>query len=170
MAKFRVWSRVCTNKANVYRMCILNSKGVNLRAWPLFLATEEGVEGHVGDLADLKSDSGNITNSVTLTSETADQHLIVLLDKVQATVIGDEGGDLLAVLDQLHTNALPDGRVRLLGLNADLLEDNSLGVAGASEGVSLPPCAQVSLLVVLVGPHLVPPVLHVLTRCPNSPM
>ena len=77
-------------------------------------------------LADLKSDSGNITNSVTLTSETADQHLIVLLDKVQATVIGDEGGDLLAVLDQLHTNALPDGRVGLLSLDADLLEDNSL--------------------------------------------
>ena len=77
-------------------------------------------------LADLKSDSGNITNSVTLTSETADQHLIVLLDKVQATVIGDEGGDLLAVLDQLHTNALPDSGVGLLGLNADLLEDNSL--------------------------------------------
>ena len=63
---------------------------------------------------------------MTLTSETADQHLIVLLDKVQATVIGDEGGDLLAVLDQLHTNALPDGRVGLLSLNADLLEDNSL--------------------------------------------
>ena len=63
---------------------------------------------------------------MTLTSEAADQHLIVLLDKVQATVIGDEGGDLLAVLDQLHTNALPDSRVGLLGLNADLLEDNSL--------------------------------------------
>ena len=123
----------------------MNSKGGNLRAWPLLLATEEGVEGHVGDLvyiffescclikdlthlADLKSDSGNITNSVTLTSETADQHLIVLLDKVQATVIGDEGGDLLAVLDQLHTNALPDGRVGLLSLNADLLENNSLWI------------------------------------------
>ena len=98
----------------------------NLRARPLLLAAEEGVEGHVGDLADLESDSGNVTNSVTLTSETADQHLIVLLDKVQATVIGDEGGDLLAVLDQLHTNALPDGRVGLLSLNTNLLEDNSL--------------------------------------------
>ena len=52
----------------------------------------------------------------------------------------------------------------------DRMKENSrnLGVAGASEGVSLPPCAQVSLLVVLVGPHLVPPVLHVLTRCPDS--
>ena len=29
-----------------------------------------------------------------------------------------------------------------------------LGVARASEGVSLPPCAQVSLLVVLVSPNL----------------
>ena len=29
-----------------------------------------------------------------------------------------------------------------------------LGVASSSEGVSLPPCAQMSLLVVLVGPDL----------------
>ena len=84
------------------------------------------LEEDLTHLADLKSDSGNISNSVALTSETADQHLIVLLDKVQATVIGDEGSDLLAVLDQLHTNALPDGRVGLLSLNADLLEDDSL--------------------------------------------
>ena len=32
--------------------------------------------------------------------------------------------------------------------------DVYLGVARASEGVSLPPCAQVSLLVVLVSPNL----------------
>ena len=69
-------------------------------------------------LADLKSDSGNITNSVTLSSETADQDLIVLLDKVQATVIGDEGGDFLSVLNELDSDALSDGRVRLFGLNS----------------------------------------------------
>merc|ERR1719239_250174 len=109
----------------------LHKRRGNLRARPLLLATEEGIEGHVGDLADLESDTGNVTNSVTLTSESTDQDLVILL-------------------------------------NSNLLKNNSLGVGGASEGVSLPPCAQVSLLVVLVGPNLVPPVLDVLTRRPDS--
>merc|ERR1719391_448050 len=127
-----------------------------------------GVEGDVGDLADLESDTGDITNSVTLTSESADQNLVVLLNEVQATVIGDKSSDLLAVLDQLDANALPDSRVRLLSLDSDLFKNDSLGVGGASEGVSLPPCAQMSLLVILVSPNLVPPVLDVLTRRPDS--
>jgi hypothetical protein len=48
-----------------------------------------------------------------------------------------ESGDLLAVLDELDTDTLANGRVGLLGLNTDLLEDDTLGVRRATEGRGL---------------------------------
>jgi hypothetical protein len=36
---------------------------------------------------------------MTFTTESRDQNLIVLLDKIETTILGDEGGDLLSVLD-----------------------------------------------------------------------
>ena len=41
----------------------------------------------------------------------------VLLNEVQAAIVRHKGGNLLPVLDQLDTRALPDSRVGLLGLN-----------------------------------------------------
>lgn len=66
-----------------------------------------------------------------------------------------ESGDLLAVLDQLNTNALSDGRVGLLGLDADLLENDALGVGGATEGRRLESGTQGTLLVAQISPALV---------------
>jgi hypothetical protein len=54
-----------------------------------------------------------LLNTLARQSET-----YVLLNEVEATVHGHEGGDLLAVLDQLDTGALTNSGVGLLGLNA----------------------------------------------------
>src|SRR5690606_30901384 len=48
-----------------------------------------------------------------------------------------------------------DGRVGLLGLNTDLLEDNSLGVRGTTEWRGLEVGSEKPLLVSVVGPAAV---------------
>ena len=63
-----------------------------------------------------------------------------------------ESGDLLAVLDELHTHTLANGRVGLLGLNTDLLEDYALGVGRSTEGGGLEGGSEKTLLVVEVRP------------------
>ena len=68
----------------------------------------------------------------------------------KCSTYGDESGDLLAVLDELHTDTLPDGRVGLLGLNADLLQDDALCVGRASSGGGLVDVTEGALLVRLV--------------------
>ena len=84
----------------------------------LLLSTEEGEQRGLGHADDLETDSGNISHSVTGTTETGNEHLIVLINEVQTTIARDESSDLLTILDQLHTDALTNGRVRLLGLDS----------------------------------------------------
>lgn len=80
---------------------------------------------------------------------------VVLVDKVEATVVRDEGGDLLAVLDELDTDTLADGRVGLLGLDTDLLEHDALGVRRTTGRRRAVRGAERALLVVVVGPAVV---------------
>ena len=88
----------------------------------------------------------------------------VLVDEGEATIVGHEGGDLFAVLDQLHTHALADGGVRLLGLNTDLLEHNALGVRRGGERLVVL-VTQMCFVVTLVGPALVAAGDFELTSC-----
>ena len=60
-----------------------------LRAGLLLLLLPQGHETDTGDLDDLETDTGNITLGLALTTETGQEDLVVLVDEVQATVVGD---------------------------------------------------------------------------------
>ena len=60
-----------------------------LRAGLLLLLLPESEQTDTGDLNDLEADTGNITLCLTLATETGKEDLVVLIDEVQATVIGD---------------------------------------------------------------------------------
>ena len=90
---------------------------MELRTWSLLLLLVQGQQRDVGNLDNLETDSGDVTDGVTLTTESSYQNLVVLFNVVETTVTGHEGCDLLTVLDKLNTDALSDGRVRLLSLD-----------------------------------------------------
>lgn len=125
---------------------------VHLRAGLLLLLLPESKERDTRDLDDLETDTGDITLGLALATETGEQDLVVLVDKVQATVVGDESSDLLAVLDELDTHTLADSRVGLLGLDTNLLKNDSLGVRRATERRRLEGGSEQALLVRQVGP------------------
>ena len=86
----------------------------------LLLLTEQSKEGGLGDADNLETDTGDITDSVTRTTETSNKDFIVFIDVVQATIARDESGDLLTVLNELDTDALTNSRVRLLSFNTTM--------------------------------------------------
>ena len=138
----------------VDRFVVSPSSGI-LRAGLLLLLLPQSQQADAGNLDDLESDTRDITLGLALATETGQQNLVVLVNKVEATVVRNyehvsyfccfnragldsgcgrtESSDLLAVLDQLNTNTLSDGRVGLLSLNTNLLQDDSLGVGRATE-------------------------------------
>ena len=88
-----------------------------LRTRLLLLLLVQGEEGDTGDLDDLETDTGQIAYGMAGTTETGDEDLIVFINEVQATIAGNEGGDLLTVLDELGAARLTNSGIRLLGLD-----------------------------------------------------
>lgn len=116
--------------------------------------SEEGPETNSSDLDDLETNAGNISLGLTLTTETRDEDLVVLVDVGKGTVPRYEGSDLLSVLDEMHTHGLTDGRVGLLSLNTKALDDDTLSVGSSSKRVGLQGSTEVSLLEILIVPAL----------------
>merc|ERR1712038_1631313 len=78
---------------------------------------------------------------------TSDQNLVVFFNVIQATIIRDESGDLFTILDQLHSDALSNGRIWLFSFNANFFKDDTLSMGSASKWVSLEGSTKISLLV-----------------------
>lgn len=60
-----------------------------LRTGLLLLLLPQGEQTDTGNLDDLEPHTGNITLGLALTTETSQEHLVVLVHEVQATVVGD---------------------------------------------------------------------------------
>lgn len=60
-----------------------------LRSGLLLLLLPQSAETDTGNLDDLESHTGNITLGLALATETSEEDFVVLVDEVQATVIGD---------------------------------------------------------------------------------
>jgi len=101
--------------------------------WLLFLVGPKCHEACRGHFDESKSDSWQVTNGVTLSSESSNKNLIVVINEWQGTILRNEGGNLLIVLFELNSDALSDGGVRLLGLNSELFNNDACSVRSSSE-------------------------------------
>ena len=117
----------------------------------LLLVFPEGEKRHTGHLHYLETHSWHISHGVTLSAESGNEHLVVIVEEREAAVLRHEGSDTLVVLLELHAHALSDSGVGLLGLDGDLLDHDSGSVRRATEGTS-PPAATLSLVVVVICP------------------
>lgn len=113
----------------------------------------ESVETITSDLGNHKTDTGQITDGLTGTTETFDEDLVVLIAEGHATVTWDEAGDSLIVFFELDSDTLSNTGVWLLGFDTDLLDDNAAGVGSTTEWFS-PLSGLMSKFVLLVSPKV----------------
>ena len=140
-------SNVCITRAFIKRG--------NLWSGLFLLFLVQSKERDTSDLDNLETDTRNITNSTTLTTETGNQDFIVFINVVQTTIVGDESSDLLTVLDQLNTDTLTNSRVRLLGFDTNLFKNDTLGVGRTTKGRRTESGSKSSLFVLFISPTLV---------------
>jgi hypothetical protein len=57
--------------------------------------------------------------------ESNKDHLVILFNVVQATIVWHKGGNLLPVFNKMNLSTLSNGRVRLLGFYDNFLKNNA---------------------------------------------
>jgi hypothetical protein len=125
-----------STKVKVHKSVFIQVRASSvLRMWLLLLLLVKGPKRDSGYLDDLESYSRNISHGMTGTTKSRNQNFVVFVDVIQTTITRDEGRNLLSVLDELHANTLSDSTVGLLGLDTNLLQNNSLGHRGASHRI-----------------------------------
>uniref|UniRef100_A0A7N4PFY8 Uncharacterized protein n=1 Tax=Sarcophilus harrisii TaxID=9305 RepID=A0A7N4PFY8_SARHA len=117
-------------------------------------------KGNIGNFYNLEADSGNVTNSMTFSTKSSNQDFIKYLNKIQAAIIRNKGSDFFAILNQLDSHTLPDGRIGLL--------DNPFCMGCPTKRISLQGSAQMSFLVLLVMPLLISSVAAELSSCTKT--
>ncbi len=113
----------------------------------------KGEEGGTGNLDNLKTDSWQISDGMTGSSESSNEHLVVIVHETHTTILWHVASNFLVVLFELDSHALTHGGVRLLSFDTDLLDDDSGSVRRSSEWL-LPLGSLVSFLVTLVSPSI----------------
>lgn len=124
----------------------------------------ESVQTIASDFRNHKTHTWQITDRVTGTTETSDKDLVVLVAEGHTTVTWDEAGDSLVVFLELHSHALSNTRVWLLGFDTNLL-DNDAGSMGSTLEWLSPLGGLMRQFVFLVGPEVQSALISKLATC-----
>src|SRR3989344_1078928 len=99
-------------------------------------AFSQCVQALVIDLDHLPAYAGNVAFGFSHGhADALHDDFIVLIDQLGGAVARGKRSNLLAVLDELHTYALAQAAVGLLGFHLDLLQHNPLGLGTAFQRI-----------------------------------
>ena len=122
--------------------------------WLFLLSRPKREKTASGNLDNLESNTGKISLGMSRSTETGNENLVVFINEGHTSISWDVGSDSLVVFLELNSDALSDGGVWLLGLDGDLLDDDSGSVGSLTERL-LPLGSRVLLLITQIGPSVI---------------
>ena len=93
--------------------------------WLFLLSRPKGEKTASGNLDNLESNTGKISLSMSRSTETSYEDLVIFINERHTTISWDVGSDSLVVFLKLNSDALSDGRIWLLSLDGDFLDDDT---------------------------------------------